>query len=301
MPPPPPPAPADPAIAYCDSHKAGGSTYGDLMVMNADGSNKRRVLSVGGASIFSPEWSPDGQTLVFWDGALKSLCTIRLDGTLLTPIVATADTYGGLAQPSWSPGSVPGVVGKSVPRIAYADDVPPVGGTSVTELFVVNSDGSDSTQLTSTPDVGEESPTWSPSGTRLAFAMYTNAAATNHRTVGIYDFTSNSFSFVTPGGALAGAEIWNTDWSKTNESKIAVSGTTAAGVSGVWILDLANLTQPVMVAINNATQPSWSRDDARIVYRGFNGIEVVNAVGGVDAGLATLSPTGSRPASRRNP
>jgi Tol biopolymer transport system component len=300
-PPPPPPPPANPAITYIDSHKSQGRTYADLMVMNADGSNKRLILTVGSASIHRPDWSPDGQQLVFWNGALASLCTIRLDGTGLMPIVATADTYGGLAQPSWSPGPVPGALGESAVRIAYADDVPPLNGQSVTELFVVDPDGSHPIRITNTPDVGEESPTWSPSATRLAFAMYTNDSATSHRTVGIHDFTTDTTTIVTPGGALAGGTIWDPDWSKTSEDRIAVRGTTAAGISGIWIIDLANPNSPVLVAGEPAIQPSWSPDDAKIVFQGIvqgNGIEVVNVNG---SGRATLSSTGRYPAWRRNP
>ena len=52
-----------------------------------------------------------------------------------------------------------------------------------------------------------------------------------------------------------------------------------------------------MVTGAPANYPSWSPDDARIVFGG-NGIEVVNAGGG---GRATLSSTGIQPAWRRNP
>jgi Tol biopolymer transport system component len=304
VPPPPPPPPANPTIAYCDAHKSGNRTYGDLMVMNSDGSNKRPVLSVVGAavlpntsSVYGPDWSPDGQKLVFWNGALGGLCTTNLDGTGLTPIATTANTYGGTAQPSWSPLPVPGVLGNSAVRIAYADDVPPIGGQSVTEIFVMNSDGSDRRQVTRTPDIGEESPTWSPSGARLAFAMYTNDSATNHRTVGIYDFATDAYGVVTPGGALAGGTVSQTDWSKTSENQIAVQGITAAGVSGVWILDLSYPSNPVLIVGDPAQRPSWSQSDSQIVFQG-NGIETARADG---SGRTAISSTGKQPSWRRNP
>jgi hypothetical protein len=48
------------------------------------------------------------------------------------------------------------------PRMDYLGDF-------LSDIFVVNEDGSGLRNLTNTPDVNESAPTWSPDGTRLAF------------------------------------------------------------------------------------------------------------------------------------
>jgi hypothetical protein len=57
----PPPPPADPAIAFSALYK----NHSDLMVMNADGSNQRAVVSKMMVYNDWPDWSPDGKQLVF--------------------------------------------------------------------------------------------------------------------------------------------------------------------------------------------------------------------------------------------
>ena len=44
-------------------------TYFDIFVMNADGSNERRVWHKDGAFADHPQWSPDGQALFFNEDA----------------------------------------------------------------------------------------------------------------------------------------------------------------------------------------------------------------------------------------
>lgn len=77
----------------------------DLGVMNADGSDVRRLTETDDAEN-TPAWSPDGTRIVFTrrPGVVGQfdLVTIRPDGTD-ERILADEFTLGGFQDPAWSP------------------------------------------------------------------------------------------------------------------------------------------------------------------------------------------------------
>lgn len=50
-------------------------------------------------------------------------------------------------------------------------------GQLCTDLWVRNADGSNEVNLTSTPNINEDQPAWSPDGTRIAFTNLTPTIA----------------------------------------------------------------------------------------------------------------------------
>ena len=126
----------------------------DLWVMNWDGSDQHQVTSGDpSSSDFEPAWSPDGRQLVFsssrGDGSWH-LWTVDLADGSLRQLAA-----GWGTQPSWSPDGA---------RIAYS---------GLSEIRVVNADGSDDHQLTycaCTASAG--SAAWSRDGSFLVFGRY---------------------------------------------------------------------------------------------------------------------------------
>ena len=122
-------------------------TAGAIDLMNADGSNVRRLtpLELGAAD---PDWSPDGSTLVFTthccDPQNAELWTIRADGTQLTQLTASVNLHD--FQPSWSPAG---------DAIAFARGAPAAAHSGI---YVMRRDGSRAKMI----ERGGAAPRWGP-------------------------------------------------------------------------------------------------------------------------------------------
>ena len=169
-------------------------------VMNADGSDRARVISgedTKSGINNSPTWSPDERQLAFvsnFGGLTAQIGTVGIDGRGLAQLTSgSVDSV----DPSWSPDGTKiafdrqaggrfaiytmNVDGTDVEQLAAAatdDLVDPawspdgtkIAYTSTTpngyEIFVMNADGTKRTQLTTD---GGEQPNWSPDGTKIVF------------------------------------------------------------------------------------------------------------------------------------
>lgn len=176
----------------------------DIYVMNADGSNVVRVTTGMNASTVA--WSPDGTHLAFTNdvGYNWEIYIVEVDGTGLTRL--TNDPAADFG-PSWSPDGTriaftstrsgdseiwamnPG--GNDLTRLTFnvGEDESPAwspDGTRLafarqsslganytyTDIYTMNPDGSDQTNVTDTPGVMQLAPTWSPDGAKIAYARF---------------------------------------------------------------------------------------------------------------------------------
>jgi len=134
---------------------------GGISVTKADGTGTTR-LTAGDDS--SPRWSPDGSRLLFTrhtsGGIGNEVFVVNADGSAVRRL--THDFYRPAAElPSWSPWSPDGR------RIAVAGSTGGYDGND--EIFVMNADGSNQRNLTRTPGINEDSPSWSPTGRSITF------------------------------------------------------------------------------------------------------------------------------------
>lgn len=132
-----------------------------LMVMNADGSDIRVILTPGVEYASGASWSPDGTSLVFAnnDPNEDGIYRIGLDGSNMTNL--TADLIGDVYSPDWSPDGT---------RIAFGYSK----SSDQSDIWLMNPDGSGKTNLTNDGTL-KSNPRWSPDGSQILFNLFDDA------------------------------------------------------------------------------------------------------------------------------
>ncbi|HEY6802799.1 MAG TPA: hypothetical protein VI306_04390 [Pyrinomonadaceae bacterium] len=138
------------------------------------------------------------------------------------------------------------------------------------QIYVINADGSDLTQITNTPSwVFNSHPTFSPDGTRIAYSKYdtglseiivVNADGSNPQSV-----TSNHFTYDSEPA-----------WSPDGQQIAFVRGydPTADGIANnpscgaqIYVVTVDGPTRPVRITDGfGGTDPSWSPDGTHIAF-----------------------------------
>jgi Tol biopolymer transport system component len=140
-------------ITFC-SNRSGSF---QIWAMNADGSNAH-IVTNGNHFIF-PDYSPDASVIVFSGTASatdvnQNVYVINTDGTGLKQLTTGV---GNNQYPTYSPNGR---------RIAFISD-----RTGVEQVWVMNADGSQQTQISHSGVRQDQVPDWSPDGHKIAFAQ----------------------------------------------------------------------------------------------------------------------------------
>jgi dipeptidyl aminopeptidase/acylaminoacyl peptidase len=166
-------------LAYLAPSKLGTS---DLYVADADGSHRAPLTHSELSDEASPDWAPDGRSLVLERGG--SLVVVRADG-------ASERALAEGREPSWSKSG----------KIAFVSD-----RNGSVDLYVIDPTGRGLRRLTTSP-AAESAPTWSPDGLRLAFVS-TDGPAVD---LFVLDVAMGSLTQLTADPFAEGSPAWSAD------------------------------------------------------------------------------------------
>jgi Tol biopolymer transport system component len=285
-------------ISYTTSKQEDAS--GDIVVMRADGSQRRRVTR-GSVDDGYASWSPDSRRLIFTRG--DTLSFVDRDGRNLRRVdpvtegrdvfwardgtiffdnsdydneeIAIVDPQGGGmkllteapgdddVEPHWSPDGA---------LLAYQSDA-----TGDDEIWVMNADGSDARNVSQAPRAEDEMPVWSPDGTKIAFTSDRGFANDDAEIVVMNSDGSHQVS-ITRSPANDSEPAWSPDGRRIAFARFA-------GERGdIWVMD-ADGSNQVRLTTSAATdvEPAWSPDGTKILFMSSRGggaeIWVMNADG----------------------
>src|SRR3989454_3061085 len=133
------------------------SKFVEIFVMNADGSDQRRLTTQSGNDR-SPTWSPDGTKIAFARYKINGveIFVMNADGSDQRAVAS------GFDGPAWSPDGLKLAVGDNGALVTYG-------------IYLINVDGSNRTQITQPTDLGADyEPAWSPDGSKITFTRGTD-------------------------------------------------------------------------------------------------------------------------------
>lgn len=239
------------------------TNYREIFVMNVDSANVIQLTNNKGPNV-TPVWSPDGKMIVFAserDGD-SEIYVMNADGSSQRRLT---NTPGDDSHPHWSPD------GK---RIIFnsARTTPDLNANwsrQIHEIFSMNADGSDVTQISRLKTVSTY-PSYSPDGKKIAFRSVTNDAGLNwdlsqgkrNSEVFVMDSDGTNAVNLTKNAAFDGWPTWSPD-SKRILFSSNRTGPVNTGQLYVVNVDGTNL-QKITDGPGSIQQPSWSRDGKKI-------------------------------------
>ena len=241
-----------------------------IYVMNADGSNVRRLTSGEGQDL-QPDYQPGGKrfTWMRYNGGALSVWTANANGGGARQL-APLNEVGNASFPQYSPD------GK---RIAFQFSAP--SSQSHSRIRVMNADGSGMTDVTP-PDRDFYTPTWSPSGNALAFEGNSPAGVPSiymmNLSVGLPLLVAECTvqpGCSEPAFSPAFDKLAFTDYAKQR----------------IGVMDVA--TRAITYAGVNAQNPAWSKDGGWLLFdaelNGSRDIAVVSASDPAGSVMLTLT------------
>jgi tol-pal system beta propeller repeat protein TolB len=248
---------------------------GEIDAVEADGTGPRVAFAPGSPlSQGHIAWSNEGARIAF-DGYFGDHVGISVtdpDGSAIVSITSALNDI----WPSWSPDGSTIVFAST--RYDPSIEACPTGIDlrCPTDIYVMNSDGSDITRVTTDP-APEWDPVWSPDGTQIAFVK-------GEGEVEVFVMKADG-SDVRKLTSTDGGSGFNPSWSPDG-TKI-VFGSIQFEDWGIFIVNADGTNEHPLLFDTSiyATAPEWSPDGSLISFQGSVGDEI---------GLFAIRPDGSR-------
>ncbi len=240
---------------------------------------------------------------VSYDDGDGEIYTMDADGKNLKKL--TDNSFNDV-QPSWSPD------GKRIAYNSYGYVTAPAY-KSISEILVMNADGTGVFQVTHDPEdnaYGEEWPSWSPDGSLIVYESFRDASAESNGTT-----IQNANIYVSAADGSGGDQritghlfydgnpAWSPDGSKIAfvHARIdTIGGNLYSTGYQVWVANADGSNWKKLTAQgSNNIRPKWSPDGSKIVYQADEGICVVNLEGNYEilvnyGGNPSWSPDGTK-------
>jgi TolB protein len=224
--------------------------------MDTDGSNVERLTNTL-AGEMTPAWSPDGRRIVYdsiaWD---DGILVMNDDGSWTLQLIENKSESSYLyVFPSWSPdGSKIVFVGFTLNATTFFAGL---------DIFVMDVDGGNLTQLTDTAHVDEWVPTWSPDGTKI---VYDHTPSGRRGDIYVMNADGSGSEQLTSHAANDTSPAWSPDGTEI------VFESDRQGNSDIWVMD-ADGTNLRQLTTDNSWDghPSWSPDGTQIVFESDRG------------------------------
>lgn len=280
-----PPAPGEPWIVYQEFT----GRRAEIFIVRPDGSGAHSLTAdVPGGHQTNPDWSPDGQRLVFAqnNGMEEDLWTVSADGTGAELLLSCESPCLWLDDPSWSPD------GQSIVYTRITSKSGARVGVDTLEVLHLDDNQVD-VVLEAPPTDFYAGPRWSPDGGSIVVEVVHKSGPDVFS-----DVTGVTLSVVdlrvTPPSILPLTEpdlfAATADWSPTGDTIVySALATPHAEAPDLFEIrtdgsGLARLTQ-LVAAGGSATEPSFSPNGTEIVF-------VAQLEPGGDSVMARVSPDG---------
>jgi hypothetical protein len=234
------------------------SAAGALWTMNPDrdAPDARKIASGG----YFPAWSPDHKAIAFADadGAGGALHVVSASGEYGLTTGVAADS-----QPVWSPDGS---------RIAFAR----IDNTNAqySEIWVINSDGSGTAQLTHLPCLNRD-PSWSPDGKTIVFWSSSADCANGDYALFALDVSSGVAAPFNPPNTNSGSPAWSPDGTRI---AFASDGDGGSGFE-ICVMDADGSNRHAITNLSgDDTDPAWSPDAEQIAFMRDGGIYTMSAI-----------------------
>lgn len=243
----------------------------DVYTVTSRGCELTRITTAAGRDLY-PSFSPDGMKITYQRDFTNGLVTgsanwvINSDGT--GAVQLTPATEGGDGRAEWAPD------GKEL-TFRHETDPHRVPTERSWEIYTVKPDGSGLKRLT-TNELAEDSPTYSPDGSRIAF---TRRAATgdefNPAPEEIWVMNSNG----TQESQVTNNNFRDTDLQWAPVGNLVLYSSLRNGDSDLFVVDVTTGVETQLTSHALVERGAWRPDGQQIVYSTGNDIYVINPDG----------------------